>query len=102
MLSVSPVSGNYFETLGVTAAHGRLVTERDDEPDAPAVVVLSDEGLRRFFDGDPAVVGRLFDVPTDAIRETVRSFEGVSHRMQLVRELGGVSYYDQTGDLQLS
>ena len=35
------VSGNYFSTLGVTAALGRPLQPDDDNPGAPAVAVLS-------------------------------------------------------------
>src|SRR4029077_11983452 len=55
--SVQFVSGNYFETLGVTAARGRALTDDDDTPGAAAAVV-SDAFWRRAFGGDPRVVGR--------------------------------------------
>ncbi len=58
MIAVTPVSGNYFATLGVTAALGRAVSREDDEPGAPRVVVLSDAGFRRHFGADKAVLGR--------------------------------------------
>lgn len=47
MISVVPVSGNYFEILGVRAARGRTARPEDDRPEAPSVVVLSHEGHRR-------------------------------------------------------
>jgi predicted permease len=52
------VSGNYFRTLGLTAPLGRLLRASDDEPGAPAVVVLSSEQWRARFSADPAVLGR--------------------------------------------
>jgi predicted permease len=58
MIAVTPVSGNYFETLGVTASLGRAIAPEDDEPGAPRVVVLSDAGFRRHFGADPGVLGR--------------------------------------------
>jgi predicted permease len=58
MVAVTPVSGNYFETLGVTAALGRAITTADDTPGAPRVVVLSDAGFRRHFGADRSVLGR--------------------------------------------
>ena len=36
------VSGNYFETMGVGAALGRVVTTADNRPGAAPAVVLSD------------------------------------------------------------
>lgn len=36
------------------------------------------------------------DVPLQAMREAIRSFTGVDHRLEFVREVGGVSYYDDS------
>ncbi|HYJ78067.1 MAG TPA: ABC transporter permease [Longimicrobiaceae bacterium] len=53
------VSGDFFTTLGTSAAHGRLLTRADDAaPGANPVVVLSHRWWRSRFAGDPAVVGR--------------------------------------------
>ena len=35
------VTADYFETLGIRPAIGRLLGAADDRPDAPRVVVLS-------------------------------------------------------------
>ena len=51
------VSGNYFQTLGLTARVGRLLQPSDDESDAPPAVVLSTAVWRSQFGADPAVVG---------------------------------------------
>ena len=51
------VTEGLFPTLGVSAALGRVFSPADDEPDAPATVVLSDGFWRRRFAGDPGVVG---------------------------------------------
>lgn len=59
--SVQFVSGNYFATLGVTAALGRTLTADDDTPGA-ATAVLSDAFWRRAFGRDPSVVGRTVDL----------------------------------------
>ena len=53
------VSGNYFETLGVQPALGRLIAPDDDHaPGAHPVAVISHRCFERRFGGDPAVVGR--------------------------------------------
>jgi putative ABC transport system permease protein len=53
-------SGDFFQTLGVRAALGRIITPADDvggrKPDGQ-VVVISDQFWRRRFDADPRVVG---------------------------------------------
>lgn len=79
MIAVTPVSGNYFETLGVLAAKGRTIAPSDDRPDAPSVVVLSHEGHRRYFDADPNVVGRTIHVrgePYTVVGVTPPNFRG--------------------------
>ncbi len=52
------VSGNYFETLGVSSALGRTIQPSDDRPDAPPVVVLSYGYWQRAFGGAADVIGR--------------------------------------------
>ena len=45
------VTGNYFSTLGVSAAIGRTIEPSDDRPGAPGVVVVSDRFWRRRLGG---------------------------------------------------
>src|SRR5579862_184878 len=52
------VSGDYFQTLGVSAAVGRVMTPADDMPGAAAVAVLHHGYWMREFGGDPAAVGK--------------------------------------------
>ena len=51
------VTGNYFSTLGVQAAGGRLFTAADDTAAAPPVVVLSHHAWEGTYGADPNVVG---------------------------------------------
>jgi macrolide transport system ATP-binding/permease protein len=53
------VSGNYFKTLGIPAARGRVLEPSDDVVGAgEPVAVLSDAFWRERFGGDPAAVGK--------------------------------------------
>ena len=53
------VTGNYFETLGVSAHRGRLFGEQDDRRGAASpVAVLSYASWIRHFGGDESVIGR--------------------------------------------
>ncbi|MEK6281409.1 MAG: ABC transporter permease [Acidobacteriota bacterium] len=52
------VTGGYFETLGVKAERGRVITPDDDKPGSPYVVVLSHALWRRQFGGDGGIVGK--------------------------------------------
>jgi predicted permease len=73
------VSGNFFQTLGVRPALGRLLQPADDRPDAPPVLVLADATWRRQFNRDPAIVGRsvrLGGRPFAIVGVTPRGFNG--------------------------
>jgi predicted permease len=53
------VTGNYFETLGVKAALGRVISAEDDRlPGAHPVAVVSYKCWRQRFGGDPGVIGK--------------------------------------------
>jgi putative ABC transport system permease protein len=54
------VNDGYFETLGLRAAHGRLLEPSDHDPGAPSVMVISHGVWLRGFGGDASVVGRTF------------------------------------------
>ena len=51
------VSGNYYRTLGLSPASGRLISDADDRADAPPVAVISYPFWQRRFAG-ANVVGR--------------------------------------------
>ena len=54
------VSGNYFQTLGVGAFGGRVLTAEDDRPDSTPVVVLSHHVWDTLYGRDASVVGSTF------------------------------------------
>ncbi|MGH9161592.1 MAG: ADOP family duplicated permease [Vicinamibacteraceae bacterium] len=54
----SSVSPAVFAMLGVRPLLGRVFDKTEDRPGNDAVVVLSHTAWRRYFAGDPAVVGR--------------------------------------------
>jgi putative ABC transport system permease protein len=51
------VTGNYFQTLGVNAARGRVIVPEDDNPGATPVAMLSHHFWHRHFFADPSVLG---------------------------------------------
>jgi len=55
-------SGNFFSVLGVSALMGRTLGAQDDRAGSDAVAVISAEAWRRYFGGDPGVVGRSVDL----------------------------------------
>jgi predicted permease len=60
------MSGNAFDVLGVAPSVGRLLTDSDDRPDAPAVVVLSHRLWQRRYGGRADVVGRAIRINTQS------------------------------------
>jgi len=57
-VEIGQVTGGFFETLGVKAARGRVISYEDDKPGAPFVTVLSHKLWRQQFGADPQVVGK--------------------------------------------
>src|SRR5262245_32264717 len=61
-LRVEYVTGTYFNTLGVRAFIGRVLTPDDDRPSAPPVIVLSHRAWQSDYGADASVVGSTFVV----------------------------------------
>ncbi len=64
---VDIVSGNYFQTFGLTPYAGRLLTPADDQPNAPPAAVMSYQTWQRVYGGDPNVVGSTFSFNTHPV-----------------------------------
>ncbi|HKW09407.1 MAG TPA: ABC transporter permease, partial [Gemmatimonadaceae bacterium] len=56
-------SANYFDVLGMRPELGRLFRREDGQPGAQPVIVLSHAAWRRFFGGNPSIVGRVLVMP---------------------------------------
>src|SRR5512134_1723757 len=56
------VTASYLKTLGVEPALGRLFTEEEDRPGAPAVALLGHGVWRRSFGASPNVIGRVLSL----------------------------------------
>ena len=56
-----PVTGNFFQTVGVTPVLGRTLLPSDDVPGAAPVMVIGYGFWQRYFGGDPAAVGRVLE-----------------------------------------
>jgi predicted permease len=54
------VSGNAFDTFGLTAWAGRLLRSSDDQKGAPPVAVMSYRTWQQKFGSDPSIVGSSF------------------------------------------
>jgi predicted permease len=51
------MSANTFDVLGISPAAGRLLSERDDHPDAPRIAVISYRLWQRRFAGSAEAIG---------------------------------------------
>jgi putative ABC transport system permease protein len=56
------VSGNFFQTVGVGAWIGRVLTPSDDHEGAAPVVVMSYHVWKEQYGGDPSVVGAAYQI----------------------------------------
>jgi predicted permease len=61
-LNVGLVTGNFFETLGLSAVLGRLTTPADDGRGVPPVIVLTEQFWMKRFGGDRSIVGKTLKV----------------------------------------
>ena len=57
LLQVSPVTTNYFDTLGITPGRGRLFSADDNKAGAPLVAIISDAIWQTHFGRSPAAIG---------------------------------------------
>ncbi len=60
------VSGNFFQTLGVSAWRGRLFVDADDLEGTPPVAVMSFHAWQEKYGSDPSVVGSTYQINRQA------------------------------------
>ena len=75
------VSGEFFSTLGVTPAAGRLIARADDVPGCPAIAVLGHGFWQTEYGGAADIIGKSISLdrkPHVVVGVTEPSFFGVS------------------------
>ena len=81
-VSSALVTGNFFQTLGVSAVLGRSLTPEDDEPGAARpVIALSYRSWHTLFAGDPGVIGRsvrINGLPYEVVGVMPEDFRGLA------------------------
>jgi len=66
-LSAVPVSGNFFQVLGIEPLLGRLFNEEECKWHGPKAVLLSHGMWDRRFAADPGIVGRTLTLNNEAV-----------------------------------
>ena len=56
------VSGNYFAMFGLRPFAGRMLANRDDQPGAPPVAVMSYRLWQEKYGAEPSVIGSVFNI----------------------------------------
>ncbi|MBZ5581146.1 MAG: ABC transporter permease [Acidobacteriia bacterium] len=80
VLRADSVSGNYYSSLGVTPAAGRLISTSDDRAGAAPVAVLSYQYWESRFGLDPAAVGQrilINNTPVTIVGVSAPGFAGM-------------------------
>ena len=78
----------------------RLLNLSDDSPMEEVLMPTSDLSLRGrhnlYNSLAAAISARALEISSDVVRESLASFEGVPHRLEFVREHGGVKYVNDS------
>ena len=85
-------------TEGAFIEDGKLITSIDGT--RTEIIDISQifiKGMHNLYNSMAAVlVGQLLGVDTTLIQSTLKTFEGVEHRLEFVRKLNEVSYYNDS------
>ena len=85
----------YFESPGAWVREdGMIVIGENEVVLAAEVKLIGEHNLQNICAAVTAAVEA--DCGLDAIRRVLHSFSGLEHRLELVRSLGGVNYYDDS------
>ncbi len=98
-LNAKPVPfGLHSETTpGAFVRNGKIVCRLDKEEEVIATDQIGIIGKHNVYNALAAVAAtRLMEIPVDVIRETLREFKGVEHRLEFVREIRGVRFYNDS------
>jgi predicted permease len=81
VISGQLISGDFFRTMGLNAAAGRLIDTRDDSPAAAPVAVLNYGYWQSAFGGSREVIGRTIElnaVPFTIVGVAEQRFTGIT------------------------
>lgn len=82
---------------GAFVRGNELVLRINQEETLMRLEELSLQGRHNLYNSlAAAMAARVMEVGSDAVRESLMSFEGVPHRLELVREIDGVRYVNDS------
>ena len=84
---------------GAFITDNQYLTARMAENDAAIIArkEISIRGLHNLYNAMAAsLVGKAMGISTASLRATLRNFKGVEHRLEFVREVGGVTYVNDS------
>lgn len=100
-LNVAEMSASGFRVSDATPLMGRVLTDADEQPSAPAVAVIGHEVWRTRLGSDPNVIGRTVQLGTDHVTIVGVMREGfefpVSHDVWLPLETSTIPHGPRTG-----
>jgi UDP-N-acetylmuramoylalanine--D-glutamate ligase len=93
-----PFSAHHRQEQGVWIENGMITARfRGHRTEVLRTGDLSLPGLHNAYNAMAATaVGMLLGVGTATLRATLRNFKGVEHRLELVKEVNGVQYYNDS------
>ena len=85
-------------TEGAYTKDGKIYIRENDEDeyvlDVDGIKILGEHNLENVLAA--VAIAYYMKVPTEIIRETVYAFKGVEHRIEFVREVKGIKYYNDS------
>jgi putative ABC transport system permease protein len=92
---VNPASPAYFHALGIPLVRGRLYTTAEDRPDAPQVVVVNQEFVRRYFPNENPIGQR---ITLGIAHDTAQTGTEITAGGEIIGVVGDVKQADLAGE----
>jgi UDP-N-acetylmuramoylalanine--D-glutamate ligase len=84
----------YFEKPGAIVANNKIIIDNSDVCDVSDIALLGKHNWQNVC----AAVTAVWQITNniEAMSEVIKNFNGMEHRLELVREINGVKYYDDS------
>ncbi len=82
---------------GIYMAEGRMIFNLQRKEELMFTAELSLPGLHNAYNSmAAALAARAFEISNEDLRDSLMSFQGVEHRLEFVRNVGGVNYINDS------